>query len=349
MIEIIEVRKRFMTMTVIKCKVCGREMKSGSNGSVVECEYCGSRQMIPTEDHEKEPQFAGAGRQRIDCELAKAQKRLEEQRQIYAANERKIFGAGARAKKEALEEIRRLESKIGALKEQQRQPLSMQTLSQSVEADEHDPIGDSVKFGTYPQTAEGSDKTPIEWRVLAREGNRALLLSRYGLDVQLYHTKSTEMTWEKCTLRKWLNDDFIDRAFTEEQRDAILLTNVDNSVGQGYGKWNTTGGKDTQDKVFLLSYAEANRYLGVTYDDDDNLKPRVVPTAYAIAQGAGTHEDYQTLDGADAGWWWLRSPGSGQRAASVVSCDGSLNCILVRCVDACVRPALWVDLDSGIV
>lgn len=99
MIEIIEVRKRFMTMTVIKCKVCGREMKSVSNGSVVECEHCGSRQTIPTEDHEKESQFAGAGRQRIDCELAKAQKRLEEQRQIYAANERKIFGAGARAKK----------------------------------------------------------------------------------------------------------------------------------------------------------------------------------------------------------------------------------------------------------
>lgn len=44
----------------------------------------------------------------------------------------------------------------------------MHSLSQSVEADEHDPIGDSVKFGAYPQTAEGSDETPIEWQVLAR-------------------------------------------------------------------------------------------------------------------------------------------------------------------------------------
>ena len=206
--------------------------------------------------------------------------------------------------------------------------------------------GDYVTFGTYPQTADGTDVTPIEWLVLARDGNNALLLSRYGLDAQPYNEDWEDITWEKCTLRAWLNDTFINKAFTEEEQSAILMTEVDNSQSQCYSEYDTDGGNDTQDRVFLLSYAEANEYLGVTYDDSDNTTSRVSPTDYAEAQGTYTSDTYETADGEYAGWWWLRSPGSDQHSAAYVITDGSLYCDFVDYDIGCVRPALWVNLGS---
>ena len=208
-------------------------------------------------------------------------------------------------------------------------------------------VGDYVTFGAYPQTAEGTDETPIEWLVLDKNGNKVLLLSRYGLDVQLYHTSCTSITWENCTLRTWLNHDFMNRAFTAAEQSAILLSNVDNSSSQCYSNWSSKSGNNTQDKVFLLSYAEANKYLGVTYDDSNNTKSRVTPTAYAISQGAWTSDSNKTTDGEAAGWWWLRSPGSNQRRAADVDTDGSLGDRSVNNERGCVRPALWVNLESA--
>ena len=149
-------------------------------------------------------------------------------------------------------------------------------------------VGSVVIFGIYPQTKKGTDQTPIEWIVLDYDetNHKALLISKYGLDAVPYNKKYKEITWEQCTLRAWLNGKFLKKAFSAKERTAILITDVDNSSGQGYSKWNTNGGNNTQDRVFLLSYAEANRYLAVTYDDSNNTKSRVTPTAYAIAQGA---------------------------------------------------------------
>ena len=208
-------------------------------------------------------------------------------------------------------------------------------------------VGNYVTFGTYPQTSVASDETPIEWLILARDGNKALLLSRYGIDTLSYNAQSTSITWEKCTLRAWLNKYFINRAFTAAEQSAILVTNVDNSSSQGYIEWNTSGGSNTQDKIFLLSYAEANKYLGVTYNDS-NTKSRVAPTAYAILHRAWTSNDYKTTDGEAAGYWWLRSPGYLQSSAAYVLNDGSLCSSDVRAGRGSVRPALWVNIESGI-
>ena len=175
-----------------------------------------------------------------------------------------------------------------------------------------------------------------------------MLLSKYVLDVQPYNEEFVDITWEKCTLRTWLNDTFINKAFTEEEQSAILMTEVDNSQSQCYSGYDTDGGNDTQDRVFLLSYAEANEYLGVTYDDSDNTASRVSPTDYAVAQGAYTSGGYKTADGEQAGWWWLRSPGLDRRYAARVFADGSLYDCGVLDAYGCVRPALWVNLESGI-
>lgn len=209
-------------------------------------------------------------------------------------------------------------------------------------------VGNYVSFGTYPQTKAGNDATPIEWLVLARDGNKALLISRYGLDAQKYNTINTGVTWEKCTLRTWLNNAFYNKAFNSAEQTAILITSVDNSKCQGY--WSTEGGNNTQDKVFLLSYAEANKYFDVENWQNngatDNVKSRVAPTVYAIAQGAGKNSSYKTADGIDAGRWWLRSPGVSQYDAAYVSTDGSLYANRVNVGSGSVRPALWVNIEA---
>lgn len=95
----------------------------------------------------------------------------------------------------------------------------------------------------------------------------------------------------------------MNRSFTEAEQSAFLLTNVDNSSSPGYSGWlSTIGSNNTQDKVFLLSYAEANKYLGVTYNDSENRKLRTVPTnACTVVQDAYTSSN-QTADGESTMW-----------------------------------------------
>ena len=211
--------------------------------------------------------------------------------------------------------------------------------------------GSYVTYGTYPQKKAGNDSTPIEWLVLEYDAknNRALLISRYGLDCQPYNSSKTSVTWETCSLRTWLNGTFLNKAFSKAEQGAILTTEVDNSKSQGY--YSTNGGKNTQDKIFLLSYAEVNKYFNVEYwhvsGADKNTKSRVAPTAYAIAQGASINSSYKTADGSAYGIWWLRSPGSLQYYAAHVSTDGSLGRDSVNHNNLSVRPAFWLDL-SGI-
>lgn len=207
----------------------------------------------------------------------------------------------------------------------------------AVALDEKFAVGNYVTLGQYPQMQSGEDLTSIEWLVLARDKNKALLISQYGLDAQPYNESETNVTWEKCSLRAWLNDVFFSRAFDTSEQQAIILTTVANDKSQGYSEWNITGGSTTKDKVFLLSYAEAKMYFGL--NENSNTKSCIQPTAYAIAQGV-------FVDGASASWWWLRSPGHEQYDAARVGADGSLYYHDVRDSSGAVRPAIWVDLDS---
>ena len=193
--------------------------------------------------------------------------------------------------------------------------------------------GKIVQFGRYPQTTEGNDDTVVEWQVLDRDGRNALLISRYGLDVQPYTWPHAQVTWEQCTLRIWLNDTFANRAFSQKEQQAILMTTVANGSDEGY--WKTDGGNDTQDKIFLLSYRQAEQYFDVTIDNDENMKSRMQPTDYALAHGAGKLG------------WWLRSQGPERDTAARVYYVGALDYDFTG-VEECVRPALWVNIDSGV-
>ena len=133
-----------------------------------------------------------------------------------------------------------------------------------------------IPFGAYPQDND-SFRTPIEWLVLDVKGNEALLISRYGLDCKRYHHESKNITWDDCDLRKWLNSDFLKSAFSNEESERILVSELKNDNNHEYG---TRGGNDTKDRIFCLSFNEAKHYFGSDNDRQCKL------TAYARKQGA---------------------------------------------------------------
>lgn len=84
--------------------------------------------------------------------------------------------------------------------------------------------GGRYSFGSYEQDnnlADGPEN--IEWRVLEVRDGRALLLSEYALESRRYNDIWEEITWENCTLRTWLNGEFLTAAFTAEELAQIVL------------------------------------------------------------------------------------------------------------------------------
>ena len=207
-------------------------------------------------------------------------------------------------------------------------------------------VGGEYEFGTYEQDNDtGNGREPIRWTVLDIRDGKALLLSKYGLDAVPYNRDEVNITWSECTLRSWLNGEFIQAAFTPEEQARILVTDLNNDAGQGC--WGLDGGPATQDRVFLLSYWEANRYLNVTEGDKDNTVSRVAPTAYAMSRGAFRSDNMKTAAGEPAGMWWLRSPGDSYNCASFVSAVGAVGRNTVSVPAATVRPAIWVSLGNA--
>ena len=212
-------------------------------------------------------------------------------------------------------------------------------------------IGSTVFFGHYPQTVSGIDQTPIEWLVLDVQDGNALLISRFGLEMRSYNDPDYEMkyAWHQCQIRTWLNEGFLHSAFTAKETEAILMTKVDNGKSQGYSLWQASkkGGPNTEDQVFLLSYAEANRYLGAN-DGGGDLRARVAPTEYAISRGAWTSEELQTADGLPAGKWWLRGLADTEATVIEVTGSGTIMQGTPSSGGRVARPALWLNPESEI-
>lgn len=199
-------------------------------------------------------------------------------------------------------------------------------------------VGDTYIFGSYEQDNNTSNgKEDIEWLVLDKKDGKLLVISKYALDCKQYNTSWTYVTWETCTLRKWLNNEFINSAFTVKEKAMIPTVTVPADKNPSC---STNPGNATQDQVFLLSITEANNYL----NSDDAKKCAL--TDYTIAQGADTSERY-TVGGKATCWWWLRSPGETQRDAALVHYGNGVHNIGsdVDYAHGAVRPALWIDLN----
>ena len=164
--------------------------------------------------------------------------------------------------------------------------------------------GSYITFGTYEQdNNKKNGQEPIEWLVLENDGESLFVLSKYVLDGQPYSTAYDQfaynpypVTWETCSLRTWLNSTFLTAAFNEGEQARIETSLLDNSIPQERSmNYDTlTGGSDTLDKIFILSYSEIQKYFPtwekLYYESGSytqyNRAIRVQPTAYALAQGA---------------------------------------------------------------
>lgn len=213
-------------------------------------------------------------------------------------------------------------------------------------------VGDVITFGVYEQDNDPSKKEDILWIVLDRDGNRILLLSKFILDSRVfqenhpsrkYPSKAVAIKWADCTLRTWLNEDFIQAAFSVQAQKLLRSTHLVTPKNQGI-----SGGPDTDDKVFLLSIPEVNKYLS------NPALRGAEKTAYAKKQ---SNESREKLN-----WWWLRSPGLYVDCPAIVLDNGKYKEKFTNpetgysgettwigrgaWYDIGVRPALWIDLSA---
>lgn len=180
----------------------------------------------------------------------------------------------------------------------------------------------SIFFGHYPQSNNGDSgiKESIEWKILKREDNKALLLSEKGLDCHEYHNCYDRITWENSELKEWLNSEFIINAFNDEEN--LIL--ADNNI--------------IKDKVFILNSEELNEYKSI------------LQNFLAIAT------DYCSKNiGNQIGWnnrckWWLRSYTNFYDYQECVTEYGEIRkkTALKKSAKVAVRPAIWVNIYSDV-
>ena len=199
--------------------------------------------------------------------------------------------------------------------------------------------GSVIRFGHYEQDDVFSNgKEPIEWIVLDVQDDRALLISKFCLDGQPYNREFSDVTWETCSLRYWLNSTFLNAAFSDEEQQHIALTTISTPDNQQYG---TSGGNVTHDRVFVITTEEASGYF------PNNVSRRAAATQYAINQASvNPDKDNLTEDDEQSCWWRLRNPGMGQNYVARVLTSGQVYEMGDVChyVNGGIRPSIWLNL-----
>lgn len=186
-----------------------------------------------------------------------------------------------------------------------------------------------VLFGSY-YTVPGSEaKQPIAWIVLEEDETGMLLISRDIPDCVVFHDRLEAVSWEKCTLRKWLNGTFADAAFSEEEKALLLpcaVTPDENPRTPGLDQ-----GSEVTDTVFLLSYAQAVTLLA------DTPAAQAVFTPWAARYGTSPADEY--------GYWWLRTLAMDGTLCTGITPEGYAASIvgLVTSTEVGVRPCIRIS------
>ena len=228
---------------------------------------------------------------------------------------------------------------------------------------------DCVWFGHYPQGADGNGGfvvEPIKWRVLKVEGNDAYLLADKNIDSMPLcvgdGNLGYECFWHESTLRSWLNgydastnkkqidysaDNFIDKAFTEEEQEAVIAQDVytNKDSDWGYHHYEYT----THDQVYLLELFEVmNESYGFPAHEGFSVARTAVNTAYT-ASGGTSGSPYMSGEG-KLNTWLLRSPGEYKMYADMITADGGYvedsSDINPVTADQGIRPVLHLDLTK---
>jgi len=211
---------------------------------------------------------------------------------------------------------------------------------QDVDLSVFETIGETVYFGHYEQDNDiANGKEPIKWTVIDVNNGKCLLLSEKVLASKPFNnTLKEDITWENCSLRVWLNDDFFQTAFSSNEREVILLSQVDNSETQDLSTISRGGSNNTEDSLFILSYTEAKTFF------DSRLLNRAT-ASNVVYQDRKNSASYFNNEYAG---YWLRSPGyksTDQLFIVPFQPFGVLSNPIT--FNWCgVRPALWIDLNS---
>lgn len=195
-------------------------------------------------------------------------------------------------------------------------------------------VGGTVFLGTYEQDGNMENGPEnVEWLVLAKEGSRILVISKYALDHKEFNEESKAVAWRTSSLRQWLNGEFFNTVFIADEMTMIPLVTVFAHKNEAY---EMNPGKDTEDRVFLLSHVEADWYF---FTEEAVCQP----TAYACGR---TGDD--PLSESVKCQWWLRSTGGARDRATAVSKAGKIlgYGLPVNSKYAYVRPAIWIDLST---
>jgi hypothetical protein len=182
-------------------------------------------------------------------------------------------------------------------------------------------VGATVSFGH-------DHNGTLSWLVLDVRDNKSLLISNRAFIKEKYNTgRGNIMTWEKCGLRRYLNSNFLSSYhFSQDEMDAILLTNVNNGSNQGNPDYKTTGGNNTQDKVFVLSYAEVQKYFSNRSNKYSCNKSSISPYSEVA--------------------WWTRSPGETNDRVCVVGRTIYKKDADTNDNEVVPRPAFWIDISK---
>ena len=199
--------------------------------------------------------------------------------------------------------------------------------------------GEIITFGHYDQDGNvGNGVEPIDWQILATNGNMAFVVSRCGLFNAKYTEHSKGQQWENCDLRKTLNSSFYYEAFTPAERDAIQLTTVDNSEAQGDPSAVSYRGygNNTEDYIYILSYGELVNYLPTQND-------RVCEICQKGKDKGLCGPEY--VFGMRTCNYWLRHPVYKQNAGGV-TWSGTIASAYMNFGSCMVRPCCWVNLTA---
>ena len=200
---------------------------------------------------------------------------------------------------------------------------------------------------------------PITWRVL--DPAKGLAVSEMILDSQAYNNyilsydgerygdadkENYANSYAESSIRKWLNNDFCNTAFSTSQQNMIVATKLDNSAySTEYSKYNSTA---TTDKVYLLAYSDAitGSYGFSSSSGDYDTDRRAQGSDYAKSQGLWVSSSGSSVGKSS---WRLRSAGNGSGVASEVGNSGNLNggCKTDN-ISSGTRPALSFNTGSDI-
>lgn len=203
---------------------------------------------------------------------------------------------------------------------------------------------DKVKFGNYYQSIKEFETKPIKWRVLSidQDNGTAILMADEALDCKPYNDADEKTTWEKCSLRQWLNNDFYNNAFSKDEQDYI-----EDTIQDDQSTLYAEAGNNTVDKVYLLSQSDAsNSAFGFNENyGSSSVERKAKATDYARMKGMSR---FKNDDCENVCYWWLRTRGFYSDAASYVSPWGEIDSIgsSVNDNNVGVRPVIRVDMSS---